>query len=106
MILCNFQDHCKIRRGVVGGELGCGLTGSLASLWAERRYYGSLRGKSVHKLFRSVGISGAISFLESGEPPQISAMNEYEGKPYFEVKKNDPVDNPMSALCFPLMKTL
>lgn len=39
---------------------------------------------------------GRYFILEQGKIPLISVIQEYKGQPMFEIKQNEPIDNPLS----------
>ena len=43
-----------------------------------------------------LAFKGRYFILEPGNPPSFSVVLEHNGKPIFEIKKNAPVDNPLT----------
>lgn len=43
-----------------------------------------------------LAFKGRYFILEPGNPPSLSVVLEYKGKPIFEIKKNKPSDNPIT----------
>ncbi len=43
-----------------------------------------------------LAFEGRYFIVESGDPPLISVMREYNNQPVFEVRQNKPGDNPLS----------
>jgi hypothetical protein len=45
-----------------------------------------------------LAFEGRYFILEPADPPLVSVVCEHNGKPIFEVMRNEPVDNPKSAV--------
>lgn len=45
-----------------------------------------------------LAFEGRYFILEPGDPPLVSVIREYQGQPIFEVRRNEPEDNPLSEV--------
>jgi hypothetical protein len=49
---------------------------------------------------------GHYFIMEPGDPPLVTVVSEKDGKPFFEVLKNEPRDNPLSEATKPAPGTV
>jgi len=55
-------------------------------------------GSSFENCSVPLAFEGRYFILEPGEIPLVSVIIEHEGKPVFEVIRNEPADNPLSEV--------